>query len=108
MIKQKGISFEIVIADDGSKEDYFKEIRTFFQIHSFNDFVLYKNTPNVGTVKNLLKGIALSSGKYFFGYSPGDILKYQFVLRDLYCFSSRHNARCFFARAVYYHKDGLE
>ena len=37
LINQKDVNFEIIIADDGSKRDYFQEIRSFFQKHNFTN-----------------------------------------------------------------------
>lgn len=105
LIQQKEISFEIIIADDGSKEDFFEEISDFFHRHSFSNYQLHKNKSNVGTVKNLLGAIKLSKGEYIFNNSPGDILKDKFVLRDLYRFSIGHQSHCVFSRAIYYHND---
>lgn len=102
IISQKGITFEIIIVDDGSKEDYFGEIKSFFDDHEFTKYCLHKNQNNIGTVKNFLSGIELAQGEYIFGNSPGDILFDEFALRDFYQFAIRHNADCFFAKAVYY------
>lgn len=108
LIHQKEISFEIIIADDGSKIDYFDEISDFFQKHGFSNYLLHKNNSNVGTVKNFLSGIELSKGEYIFGYSPGDFLKDEYVLKDLFRFSVKHKAQCVFSKAVYYYNQGSE
>lgn len=108
LINQKDVNFEIIIADDGSKEDYFEEIQLFFFMNNFSNYQLHKNNPNVGTVKNFLSGIELCKGEYVRGCSPGDILKDEYVLRDSFDFASKHKARCIFSKAVYYHKSHSE
>lgn len=108
VINQKGIDFEIIISDDGSKEDYFNEIERFFISNSFKNYHFHKNKQNIGIVKNILSALEIAKGEYILFNSPGDIIKYEYVLRDLYLFSSRHKARCVFTRAIYYHYNGSD
>ena len=102
LISQKGIDFEIVVVDDGSKEDYFDRIKCFFIKNGFSNYILHKNPNNLGTVKNYLSGIKLASGKFIFGNSPGDILAYDYALKDYYTFAIKHHSKCLFAEAIYY------
>ena len=108
LINQKGIDYEIIISDDGSKVDCFNEIENFLIGNGFSNYSFNKNKQNVGIVKNILSALEKAKGEYILFNSPGDILKYQYVLRDLYQFSSRHKARCVFTRAVYYHYNGSD
>lgn len=79
---QRGIKLQIVITDDGSEQDYFDEIVRLFQDYNFDDYRLVKNTLNLGTVKNIEKGLKECTGKYLKTLSPGDYLIGAEVLRD--------------------------
>lgn len=108
LISQKEINFEIIIADDGSIDDCFDRIESFFKKNKFENYLLHKNPVNIGIVKNYLSGIELAQGKYIFMNSPGDIFVNDYVLRDYFQFAAKHNADCLFADAVYYsEKDGV-
>ena len=74
LIHQKEISFEIIVSDDGSKEDYFEEIERFFKNNDFSNYYLRKNHQNVGIVKNILLASEIANGRYIYINSPGDVL----------------------------------
>ncbi len=81
LIYQKDVCMQIVIADDGSEIDHFDEIKAFFAEINFKEYVLVKNTKNVGTVKNCISGMEKSAGSYIKGISPGDYLAEENSLR---------------------------
>lgn len=74
LIYQKDVSMQIVITDDGSEIDHFDEIKAFFAVNNFKDYVLVKNPNNVGTVKNCISGMEKCVGKYIKAISPGDYM----------------------------------
>ena len=74
-LNQDEINFEIIIADDGSKENHEKEIRDYFLAHDFTNFQLVLNRQNRGTVQNLLSALDVARGEYVKPISPGDLLK---------------------------------
>lgn len=80
-IYQKDVCMQIVISDDGSEIDHFDEIKAFFAEYKFKDYVLVKNTKNVGTVQNCISGIEKCVGTYIKGISPGDYLAEENALR---------------------------
>lgn len=80
-IYQKDVCMQIVIADDGSEIDHFDEIKAFFAEYKFKDYVLVKNTKNVGIVQNCISGIEKCVGTYIKGISPGDYLAEENALR---------------------------
>ena len=63
LLRQSCRDFELVVADDGSDEDFFPLTRK-----------ILKLTPNGGTVKNVLNGAKQAAGKWVFTVSPGDYL----------------------------------
>ena len=71
---QDGVDFEIVIADDGSKNNLSQEITDYFAQSGFSDYQLALNEENHGTVKNIISGVSISRGKYIKLISPGDYL----------------------------------
>lgn len=71
--KQKNISHEIIICDDGSKLDYKDELIKWCSTLTIPIKYSFLN-KNVGTVKNYLEGVRLAEGKYVKVISPGDYL----------------------------------
>lgn len=102
ILVQKDIKYEIIISDDGSKEDYFEEISRLFSNASFENFKLRKNCINKGTVKNCLYAALEAKGKYIYMTSPGDMLADKYVLHDFYNFADKNNIKICFGLATYY------
>lgn len=102
-IAQKEVDFEVVVCDDGSKENHFDEIKCFFEEKHFTDYVLVENKQNQGTVKNYLSGLKASSGKYTFATSPGDYIFDEYTIRDFYKFADQKESLICFGNAVYYY-----
>ena len=103
ILKQRDINFEIIITDDGSSKDFFKEIRAFFDEKGFSFYHMTKLEENVGTVANVMNGIKLAVGEYVFLTSPGDVLYHEDVLRDFKEKACEQKAAIVFGNAVYYH-----
>jgi len=82
-ILQKNISLQIVVADDGSPEDMFPELKSYFSEIGFEDYALVKNIKNQGTVKNVLSGLIRCEGEYVKILSPGDYMASGATLRNL-------------------------
>ncbi|SEQ81443.1 Glycosyl transferase family 2 [Treponema bryantii] len=102
IIQQKNVSFEIIIADDGSKQNNFEDIKNFFQNHNFNNYKLVDNKENQGTVKNFISGLNNCSGKYVKPISPGDFFYSDFSLSNAYEFIKQNKASVYFGRTAYY------
>ena len=71
---QENIEYQIIIADDGSEDNYFKEIQIFLKKREFYNYKLVANKKNLGTVKNLISGIEQADGKYIKDLGSGDYL----------------------------------
>ena len=102
---QRGITFEIIISDDGSDIDWFDEIEQFFAEKKYNDYRLVKNKENIGTVRNIYGSVCEAKGKYVFCTSPGDYLHDEMTLCDLFNYAEKLNAGIVFGNAVYYSID---
>ena len=56
LLRQSCRDFELVVADDGSDEDFFPLTRKILAENGFTGAKFVKLTPNGGTVKNVLNG----------------------------------------------------
>lgn len=74
LLRQSCRDFELVVADDGSDEDFFPLTRQILAENGFTGAKFVKLTPNGGTVKNVLNGAKQAAGKWVFTVSPGDYL----------------------------------
>ena len=99
---QIGIDYEIIIADDGSKNDYEKQLVDFFEKSNYRDYKIIKSEVNKGTCKNILNGLKISNGKYIKLISPGDLLYCEYTLRDWVSFTEIEKCKISFGRSVYY------
>jgi GT2 family glycosyltransferase len=65
---------EIIIADDGSKRNFFEEISCFLEIKGVNNYKLIANEKNKGTVENFYSGVKVAKGRYIKALGCGDLL----------------------------------
>ena len=102
IVSQEGIDWEVIIADDGSRQKDFSWLPEYFSAHQVERYQLVENPENMGTIRNYLSGLKAASGEYTFGISPGDMIYDSLVLRDFYQFARQHDIRFCFGNAVYY------
>lgn len=96
IVRQKFDDFEIIISDDGSEENYFSEIKAFFEERNFSGYKLVANEKNQGTVKNLIAGLNQASGKYVRDFGPGDLFFAEDSMQKLYDFMEHRQCEgCF-------------
>ena len=104
---QKDVHVQIVVSDDGSKNNFFPEIRAHFEACDFHDYRLVANETNQGIVAQICHGISFAEGTYVKIISPGDLLYDEHTLHDWLQEVIRQNADISFCNAVFYHrKDG--
>lgn len=103
---QKNVEYEIIISDDGSKEDISIQIKNFFQERNFSRYKICINKFNQGTAKNALCGLEMSTGKWVKMISPGDFLYDEFTLYNSKKFIENNKADIYFGKAAYYSLDG--
>jgi len=110
IVCQKNIAFEIVLADDGSKDHCFAAAEEFLQSQDFTNYRLVANPENKGTVQNCISGLQAACGQYVYFTSPGDLLFDQNVLADFYHFAQENNCALCFGNAVHYYngETGIE
>lgn len=102
---QKGVSIQIVIADDGSENNYFDEIEAYMEKHQFYDYVLVENKKNQGTVRNYISGIDKSEGEYVSGLGPGDLFYSENILKQWVEDMEHKETDISFSRLVLYRID---
>lgn len=105
IIIQKKISFEIIIADDGSQYNFFDEIVRWFKQNNVTDYKLIDNKTNQGTVKNFIKAYELAEGELIKAISPGD---YLYSDETLFKFKKNitNDDKIIFGVPIYYTKSG--
>lgn len=102
VIGQKDVSFEVIVADDGSPVDYFRELEDYLSRMPEVIYTLVKNQQNQGTVLNCISGLEKAKGKYVKLISPGDYLADERTLKILYDEMEAGNLTASFSEAVYY------
>ena len=71
---QRDVRLQLIVADDGSRENHFEEIQRFLTGEGMKDYVLLAAQENQGTVKNALGAARRAQGEFIKLISPGDSL----------------------------------
>lgn len=103
VLAQNFEDYEIVISDDGSKENHFTEITEYFVKKGFTEYTLVANGVNQGTVKNLIAGLSAAKGKYVRDFGPGDAFYCEDTMQHLYDFMETNSYEACFGRLKGYH-----
>lgn len=96
ILKQDIDDFEIIICDDGSKENNEQWLVNYFQLNQFDSYQLVLNSENKGTVHNLYSGLKRTTGKYVKPIGAGDALCERNALQYVYDFMENNSAECVF------------
>lgn len=102
IIQQEKVSFEVVIADDGSKNNNFDKITELFKEKSFINYKLVANKENKGTVRNFLTGLDVCSGQYIKPLSPGDYFYNNCSLYNSLQYIKENKASVYFGTPAFY------
>jgi glycosyltransferase involved in cell wall biosynthesis len=92
ILKQEYQDYEIVIADDGSKDNLHEQLISYFKEHNFERYTLVGNKENHGTVKNILSGLAQAKGKYVKPVGAGDLFYNSHSLGNMVAFMEKTGA----------------
>lgn len=107
ILNQKDVRFEIIICDDGSRDNHFDYIEELMKIHAFHNYTLLGTDKNMGTVRNALRGLEIAKGKYAKLLGMGDLLYCDTTLREVADFMEENNLQsCFGFIKGYRIKDG--
>lgn len=102
LVKQKDLTTQIIVSDDGSKENHFEQLCQLFYLYNYKNFILLDAHENQGTCLNIKKGIDKSCGEFIKIITPGDYLFSDSCLSEWYNFNKKNNIRVSFGDAVYY------
>lgn len=105
VLKQKDVALEIIIADDGSKNNNQDQIEGFFKLNNFFDYYINPSAYNRGTVINISDALKFVHGKYTKTIAPGDLLFYERTLRDWIDYMEHQKLCVSFGDAVFYSID---
>ena len=106
VLMQKGVDFEIVLADDGTPDFDDSWIKDFFGSKEFKNYRIIHHERNVGTVKNEISAVEASEGTYIKSISPGDLLYDENTLAVFRDYCEKNHADIVFGNSVYYAKNG--
>ena len=104
-IKQKDVRFEIIVCDDGSRENWFNELLELFKESGFSEYRLLTSESNPGTIKNVLKAKDYARGKYIWPFGAGDYIHDENVLRRWVDCCNENSALVSFGDLVYYRSE---
>lgn len=107
IIYQEKVELEIVITDDGSKNNLFNDINEYMRKNDFSNYKLLFHKHNKGTVLNCYDGVNQASGDYIKLISPGDFLASKDILYHWVDHMVNSNLGWSFGEAVYYINDGI-
>lgn len=105
--KQKNISSEIIISDDGSVDNHKKEIEEFVKSIGAKNIKYNFLERNVGTVKNILSAVNISTGKIIKTISPGDYFYDAYSLEKSVCAMKEQRVNIVYGDAVFYNRDEI-
>ena len=103
---QTHVTFQLIIADDGSKVCWDDKIRQVCEARGFTRYAFANSPENGGTCRNIYNGLALAKGRYTKALSPGDMLYDPTTLYRWVSFMREQNCCISFANAVYYNTEG--
>ena len=108
LVSQDCDSFEIVVADDASRENPREAIERYFAESGFSDYQIIIRESNVGTVKNVLEGTIRARGEFIKIIGAGDLLYSHDTLSKMYEFCAAHEINHAFGRIkTFTEKDGV-
>lgn len=104
--KQEGVDFEIIISDDGSEVNYFKELKEWADK---NNIKLVYNflEKNHGTVKNIISATGIAKGEFISTISPGDYFTTKDALSKFLIEHKDNNSDLVFSNGVFYSGDKI-
>lgn len=105
VLMQKGVSFQIVVSDDGTFDFDVQKLERWFREKGFTDYTIINNPENQGTVKNIFYALEAVKGTYVKLLSPGDYLYDENALKGVYEYMKQRSSEVCFGRAVYYRQE---
>ena len=104
--KQKNVSFNVIISDDGSKENNKEEVKSWSLSKGFRNITYNFLTRNVGTVSNIISALKLTVTEFVKTISPGDFLFDEFSLYKYVIQFRKSNADIVYCKGRYFTPEG--
>lgn len=105
IMNQKKVYFEVIVTDDGSKDNLFSEINEYMHKKNFKNYQLISHKVNQGTVLNIYDGLKIAKGKFVKLISPGDAINGEIELHEWVNFLEKSNNMWSFCNSIYYSKN---
>ena len=105
IVNQKGLTYEIIVSDDGSKIDYKSSLMKWCDDNGVTVKTFNFLKQNVGTVKHILSDLDHCSGQYVAALGPGDIFFNESSLLDYKLAFEKESCDAVFSDAIYYYDD---
>ena len=102
VIRQQWDDFELIITDDGSKNNCFEEAREYLEKRGFHDYTLLSHEKNAGTVKNILDAVYHAKGQYVRTIGTGDALYGTSSLKEHVEFLEKSGRKWSFGQMIYF------
>lgn len=96
---------ELLVADDGSKENHFFEIKRYFEERKFYNYKLISDGINRGTVENFFRALKMATGKYVKAIGGGDLLFDEKTLNTVFDAMDRKGSLIAFGNMKTYKKN---
>ena len=101
-VNQKDIEMEIIVSDDGSKENYLVDCIKFFEKNDIKNWKYVLHNNNQGTVSNVLDAVCIATGSYVKLLSPGDFFSNKKILSSWIKFLKESGKEWSFGDVIYY------
>jgi len=108
IVKQAFEGFEIIVADDCSKESPKEVLEEYFSNVGFSDYKIVINSSNVGTVRNILGVHGVADGEFIKVIGAGDMLYSSDTLRKIYEFSRSRKTNFAFGKIKAFSLEGAD
>lgn len=105
VLGQKKVSYDLIVADDGSMNNYFDEVESLFESRKFSDFQLLSSKENRGTCINVFEALEHAGGHYVKLISPGDYFYDETTLYDWLLFHNNQKVKISFGDTIFYSTD---
>lgn len=106
IMTQINIKPQIVIADDGSKNNLENDILNLFALNNFTNYKLSFQSKNRGTVDNIYSALQFCDGKFIKAISPGDYFYDKDSLFTWVNFMEEKKSKISFGDAAFYCHNG--
>ena len=108
ILMQKDVRWQLIVADDGSRENHFEEISAFLTAEGITEYLLLSAEKNQGTVRNALQAARRAEGEYIKLISPGDSLHGSDCLSSWLKAVRSAGTSWSFSDAIYYREENGE